>query len=262
MFPGLLLASLYAVYVAVLTFFKPEYGPPVSEEERSETSVGEVVIMLLKMAIPPILLIVGVLGSIFAGWATPTEAAAIGAFITLVLVIVYRKFSWRMLQEAVSATARTTSMVLFVIVGAVGFTGVFIAIDGQEIVTSFLAGTGLGRWGLFVLMMAIVFVLGMFIDWLGIVLICLPIFLPIAKELGFEPLWFVTMIAVVLQTSFLTPPFGYALFYLEGVAPPGVTIGHIYRGIVPFVILILVGALLCILFPPIITWLPTTLFGK
>lgn len=261
-FPGLLLASLYAVYVAVLTFFKPEYGPPVSEEERSETSVGEVVIMLLKMAIPPILLIVGVLGSIFAGWATPTEAAAIGAFITLVLVIVYRKFSWRMLQEAVSATARTTSMVLFVIVGAVGFTGVFIAIDGQEIVTSFLAGTGLGRWGLFVLMMAIVFVLGMFIDWLGIVLICLPIFLPIAKELGFEPLWFVTMIAVVLQTSFLTPPFGYALFYLEGVAPPGVTIGHIYRGIVPFVILILVGALLCVLFPPIITWLPTTLFGK
>jgi len=261
-FPGLLLAALYAAYVAIVTFLKPEYGPAVSKEELSEVSVREVAVMLLKMTIPPLVLIVGVLGSIFTGWATPTEAAAIGAFITLAMVVVYGKFSWRMLQEAVSATARTSSMVLFVIVGAVGFTGVFIAIDGQEIVSSFIAGTGLGRWGLFILMMAIVFVLGMFIDWLGIVLICLPIFLPIAKDLGFDPLWFVTMIAVVLQSSFLTPPFGYALFYLDGVAPREINLGHIYRGIVPFVILIVVGTVLCATYPAIITWLPGVLFEK
>ncbi|MFA7505362.1 MAG: TRAP transporter large permease subunit [Burkholderiaceae bacterium] len=262
LFPGLLLAGLYAVYVAVVTFLKPEYGPPVSEAELSEVSVREIVVMVLKMTIPPLLLIIGVLGSIFTGWATPTEAAAIGALITLILVVVYGKFSWRMLQDAVSATARTSSMVLFVVVGAVGFTGVFIAIDGQHIVSSYLAGTGLGRWGLFILMMAIVFVLGMFIDWLGIVLICLPIFLPIANELGFEPLWFVTMIAVVLQTSFLTPPFGYALFYLQGVAPSEINLGHIYRGVVPFVVLIVIGTLLCAMFPGIITWLPGVIFGS
>lgn len=261
-FPGLLLAALYTVYVAVVTLLNPEYGPRVSDEELSEVSVREIVVMILKMTLPPLLLIIGVLGSIFTGWATPTEAAAIGAMITLVLVVLYGKFSWRMLQEAVSATARTSSMVLFVVVGAVGFTGVFIAIDGQNIVSTFLAGTGLGRWGLFVLMMVAVFVLGMFIDWLGIVLICLPIFLPVAKELGFEPLWFVTMIAVVLQTSFLTPPFGYALFYLQGVAPNGIKLGHIYRGVVPFVILIVLGTTLCAVFPGIITWLPGVLFEK
>lgn len=260
--PGLLLAALYAVYSAVVTFVRPDLGPPVSEAELGETSRGEIAVMLVKMAVPPILLIVGVLGSIFAGWATTTEAASIGAFLTFLMVIAYGRFSWPMLQEAVSATARTTSMVLFVVVGATAFTGVFVAIGGTRIVSSFLDGMGLGPWGLFVVMMLIVFILGMFLDWLGIVLICLPIFLPIATQAGFDPLWFVMMIAIVLQTSFLTPPFGYALFYLEGVAPPGVTMGHIYRGVVPFILLIIVGATLCAVFPQIVTWLPTLIFSR
>lgn len=260
--PGLLLAGLYALYAAVLTFFKPELGPPVSEEELGETSRKEIHKLLLKMAVPPLLLILGVLGSIFAGVATTTEAASIGAFITLLMVIAYGKFSLRMLQEAVAATARTTSMVLFVVVGATAFTGVFVSIGGVDIVEGFLEGLGLGPWGLFAVMMVAVFVLGMFLDWLGIVLICLPIFLPIATANGFDPLWFVMMIAIVLQTSFLTPPFGYALFYLEGVAPPGVEMGHIYRGVIPFILLIIVGAMLCMVFPQIITWLPTLIFSR
>lgn len=260
--PGLLLAGLYAVYCAILTFVRPDLGPPVSEEELGRTSRGEIAMMLVKMAVPPILLIVGVLGSIFAGWATTTEAASIGAFLTFLMVIAYGHFSWSMLQEAVAATARTTSMVLFVVVGATAFTGVFIAIGGTDVVSDFLDGLGLGRWGIFLVMMLIVFVLGMFLDWLGIVLICLPIFLPIATANGFEPLWFVMMIAIVLQTSFLTPPFGYALFYLEAVAPPGVTLGHIYRGVIPFIFLILVGSTLCVIFPQIITWLPTLVFSR
>ena len=261
-FPGLMLATLYTIYTLGLAFLRPQYGPPVSKEELSEVSTREIVKLLLVVGVPPVLLIAGVLGTIFAGWATPTEAAAIGAFITFLMVIGYGKFSWKLMQEAVTATARTTSMVLMVVVGAVGFTGVFIALDGQEIVSSVLLSTGLGRWGLFVLMMFVVFVLGMFIDWLGIVLICLPIFLPIAKELQFEPLWFVTMIAVVLQTSFLTPPFGYALFYLDGVAPKGVTLQHIYRGIIPFVFLIVLGVVLCAVFPQLIMCLPNRFFGS
>lgn len=260
--PGLLLAALYALYVGVVTFFRPEYGPPVSEEELAQTDKREIMISLLKMAVPPIMLILGVLGSIFSGWATPTEAASIGAFLTLVMVVVYGKFSFSMLQDAVAATARTTSMVLFVVVGATAFTGVFIAIGGQQVVSGFLEGMGLGPWGIFLVMMLIVFVLGMFLDWLGIVLICLPIFLPISTSAGFEPLWFVTMIAIVLQTSFLTPPFGYALFYLEGVAPNEITLGHIYRGVIPFVFLIILGAILCSIFPQIITWLPSVIFAR
>lgn len=258
--PGLMLAVLYALYAGLLTFFRPDLGPPVSKEELSQTTTKEIWKSLLKMAVPPILLIFAVLGSIFYGWATPTEAASLGAFVTLLLVIAYGKFSFKMMQEAVISTARTTSMVLFVVVGATAFTGVFIAIDGQQVVSNFLEGLGLGRWGTFVVMMLIVFVMGMFIDWLGIVLICIPIFLPIANNLGFDPLWFVTMIALVLQTSFLTPPFGYALFYLDGVAPKEITIIAIYKGVMPFVILILVAIGISSFFPSVITWLPDALF--
>ncbi len=260
--PGLLLAGLYALYCGVLTFFRPDLGPPVSEDELGQTNRAEILKLVIKMAFPPIVLVIGVMGSIFAGWATTTEAASVGAFLTFLMVIAYGKFSWSMLQDAVSATARTTSMVLFVIVGATAFTGVFVAIGGTRIVSGYLDGLGLGPWGVFFLMMLIVFLLGMFLDWLGIVLICLPIFLPIATANGFEPLWFVMMTAIVLQTSFLTPPFGYALFYLEGVAPPGVTLGHIYRGVIPFIILIIIGSGLCIIFPQIITWLPTVIFSS
>lgn len=260
--PGLLLAGLYALYCGVLTFFRPDLGPAVSEDELGQTNRVDILKLLMKMAFPPILLIIGVLGSIFAGWATTTEAASVGAFLTFLMVIAYGKFSWSMLQAAVSATARTTSMVLFVIVGATAFTGVFVAIGGTRIVTGYLDGLGLGPWGIFFVMMLIVFLLGMFLDWLGIVLICLPIFLPIATANGFEPLWFVMMTAIVLQTSFLTPPFGYALFYLEGVAPPGVTLGHIYRGVMPFIILIIIGSGLCVIFPQIIIWLPTVIFSR
>lgn len=260
--PGLLLATLYAAYVIIITQVRPDWGPAASEDELNAVNKRGLLILLGKVAAPPILLIFGVLGSIFAGIATTTEAASIGAFLTLVLVVVYRKFSWKLLAEALYATAKTASMVLFVVVGATAFTGVFVAFGGTRIVSDFVNGLGLGAWPTFLIMMVIVFILGMFLDWLGIVLICLPIFLPIATSMGFDPLWFVMMIAIVLQTSFLTPPFGYALFYLEGVAPPEVTLMHIYRGVMPFVGLILFGTILCAVFPQIITWLPGVIFGR
>ncbi|GGB58926.1 C4-dicarboxylate ABC transporter [Tistrella bauzanensis] len=254
--PGLLLAVCYALYAGILCWIRPEYGPPVSPEERAQTSTGRLLLMLLKEVAPTMLLILGVLGSIFAGIATVTEAASIGALIALLIIIAYGRFNLRMLKVAVLETGVTTAMVMFVAIGATAFTGIFVAGGGMGVVQSFFNDLEIGRWGTFALLMFAVFIAGMFLDWLGVILICFPIFLPIAATLGFDKLWFVMMIAICLQTSFLTPPVGYALFYLKGVAPPGITTMHIYRGVVPFVLIILGVIGLCAVFPGIVTWLP------
>lgn len=257
--PGLILSGLYIGYILIKCHLNPLAGPPLSPEERAAVPMRTVGMMVLKSLVPPVLLITGVLGSIFAGIATPTEAAGVGAFIAFCMVIAYRKFSWRGLYEAVIVTARTTSMVIFVIVGAACFTGVFMGIGGGDVVENLIIGIGLGKWGTFIVMMVICFVLGCFIDWVGIVMITFPIFVPLAEKFGFDALWFVMAVAVMLQDSFLTPPFGYALFYLKGVAPPEIEIGHIYRGIHAFWILMEVGLVICILIPGTFTWLPSLL---
>ena len=258
--PGLLLGLTYALYAAIRSYINPSLGPPMSAAEREDVAYGQLLKMVVTLVIPPLLLILGVLGSIFAGIATATEAASIGAFLSLILVIVYGKFSWSGLYTSVLETGKVTAMVLFIAVGATSFTGVFVAGGGIDVMGHALGGLGLERWGTFVVMMLIVFVLGMFLDWLGIVLISFPLFLPMAAGFGFDKLWFVLMIAIVLQTSFLTPPFGYALFYLKGVAPEGVETSHIYRGVVPFIALILAVAALCAVEPDIVLWLPNRLF--
>lgn len=257
--PGLLLAILYLGYIAVRCFLNPKLGPPISKEERGQVTAIQIFWMVMKSLVPPMILIMGVLGSLFTGIATPTEASGVGAFLAFLMVIAYRKFTWKGLQSAVIKTAKTNTMVIFLLCGATCFTGVFLGIGGGDVVTDFVLGMGLGKWGTYWVMMGIVFVLGMFIDWIGIILICFPLFLPIAKELGFDQVWFVIMMAVNLQASFLTPPFGYALFYLRGIAPLGVELGHIYRGIVPFVVLMLIGLALCTVFPQIVMWLPALL---
>jgi tripartite ATP-independent transporter DctM subunit len=257
--PGLILSTLYLGYILVACMVKPEWGPTLSAEERAAVPFSKVMLMCLKSLIPPVVLILGVLGSLFAGIATPTEASGVGCFISFLMVLAYRKYTHKGFLQAIQNTARVTSMVIIILVGATCFTGVFLGTGGGDVVTDFVMGLGLGKWGIYFVMMLIVFVLGMFLDWLGIVLICFPIFLPIAEQLGFDKLWFVTMIAINLQTSFLSPPFGYALFYLAGIAPPGITIGHIYRGIVPFIGLMLIGLVICTLFPQTILWLPSVL---
>jgi len=200
-----------------------------------------------------------VLGSIFFGIATPTEAAGVGAFLSFIMVLAYGKFTWRGLYNAVMQTAKTNTMVIMILCGATCFTGIFLGVGGGDVVTDFVLGLGLGKWGTFWVMMAIVLILGMFIDWIGIVLICFPLFLPIAKQLGFDPIWFVIMIAVNLQASFLTPPFGYALFYIKGVDPEHIDIRKVYKGVVPFVVLMVIGLLICAAFPDAIMWLPNLL---
>ncbi len=257
--PGIILSFLYIGYILVRCFFRPQDGPPLTREERDAVSGKQLIFMVMKSLVPPMILILGVLGSIFAGIATPTEAAGVGAFLAFMMTLVYGKFSWRGLYNAVINTAKTSSMVIIILVGAGCFAGVFMGSGGGMVVKSFIFAFGFGKWGTFVVMMVLLFFLGMFLDWIGIIMICFPLFLPIAQELGFDMVWFVVTIAVMLQDSFLTPPFGYALFYLKGVAPPEVSTGDIYWGAFPFWRLMELGLIAVILWPESILFLANTL---
>ncbi|WP_108447460.1 TRAP transporter large permease [Halomonas denitrificans] len=259
--PGLLLGAMYALYVLVICHLKPEYGPLVPAEERAEVSTGELLKMLGKYVLPPMALILGVLGSLFTGIATATEASAIGVFIAFLLFLIFgdRKAStcYRTLIEA----SKTTTMVMLVLVGATAFTGVFSIGGGMEVIHEVVMAMPGGTTGALILMLFLVFILGMFLDWTGIVLLSFPIMLPIVESMGIDVLWFVVMVAVVLQTSFLTPPFGYALFYLKGVAPKGVETLDLYKAVIPFVALIVLACLLMAVFPSLVTGLPSLLIG-
>jgi tripartite ATP-independent transporter DctM subunit len=257
--PGLLLSGLYCVYVLVRCGLNPKLGPPIPLEERNAT-VAQKVAMTMKSFVPPFGLILVVMGTILAGVATPTEAAALGCAGALVLAIGYRKLSWSVISHASVATARTTAMIMALFIGGKLFSTVFLFMGGGDVVSDFLLGME-NRYIVLAIMMAVVFILGMFIDWAAILLVTVPIFTPIAADLGFNPLVFAMLMNINLQTSFLTPPFGYALFYFKGVAPPEYTMGDVYRGIIPFVIIQLIGLLCCITFPEIITYLPGVFFG-
>lgn len=255
--PGVVLGGLYFTYVLARTHFNPKLGPALSVEERAAIPVRERLRLVSVNMVPPLALIFGVLGSIWLGVATPTEASGVGALIALMLMIVYRQFTWRKLADSVWTATRTHCMVMAIILGASIFTAVFIGLGGGQVVTDLVMSVDfLGKWAVFGVMMIIVFILGFLVDWIGIVYITFPIFLPIAAHLGFDTLWFVIMMAVNLQMSFLTPPVGYALFYLKGTVPKGITLNDIYRGIIPFVALQLIGLSVTVFFPPLATWLP------
>lgn len=255
--PGLLLSLCYIIYVMVICHIHPDWGPAMSAEELAEMPLKKRITGSLVNLVPPLLLIIAVLGSIFGGVATPTEAAGVGAFFALALAIAYKQFSWKMMQDSLIDTAKTTAMVFIILFGAAAFTGVFLSLDGDKIIANMVMNMGIGKWGAFTIMMTIVFVLGCFIDWLGIVMIVFPIFLPIMDLFGIDRLWLVAVTAVMLQTCFMTPPFGFALFYIKGIVPENVKIGEIYRGVIPFILIIAVVVVLCTVFPGIVTWLPT-----
>jgi tripartite ATP-independent transporter DctM subunit len=257
--PGLLLSGLYCAYVLLRCGINPKLGPPIPVEERTAT-VAQKVGMTVKSFVPPFGLILVVMGTILAGVATPTEAAALGCVGALILAIGYRKLTWDVISHASISTARTTAMIMALFIGGKLFSTVFLFMGGGDVVSDFLLGME-NRYVVLAIMMAVVFILGMFIDWAAILLVTVPIFTPIAADLGFNPLVFAMLMNINLQTSFLTPPFGYALFYFKGVAPPEYTMGDVYRGIIPFVIIQIIGLLCCISFPQIITYLPGVFFG-
>jgi tripartite ATP-independent transporter DctM subunit len=258
--PGVLLAALYIAYIAVRCGINPSDGPPLAKQERVHTVAHKVKIFMTSL-FPAVVLVIVVLGSILAGVATPTEAAGMGCAGAVLLAIGYRKFTWKAIYNASWSTFLTTSMVMTLFLGGNAFQAIFMGLGGGDAVTRLLIGSEVGPYGVLFIMMGIVFFLGMFIDWLGILLIVIPIFVPVAMELGFNQIWFATLICVNLQMAFLTPPFGYSLFYLRGIAPPEMSIVHIYKGAVPFIALQWVGLILCILFPDIILWLPRAAFG-
>jgi len=261
-FPGLILSGLYLVYTFVRCTINPSLGPPISKEEAGKWTTKQKWSMTLKSLIPPLALILIVMGTILAGVATATEAAGLGAFGAFFLALINRALTWDVIKKASHATLKTTAMVMLLFIGGTFFSSVFLGMGGGDVVADLLTGSGMNRWLVLVIMMFIVFVLGMFIDWVAILLVTVPIFMPIAMDLGFDPLWFAMLMCVNLQTSFLTPPFGYALFYFAGVAPKGYTMMHIYRGIIPFVILQLVGFSLIFVFPALATYLPDLFFSR
>jgi tripartite ATP-independent transporter DctM subunit len=260
----LLLALLYLVYIYVRTRMNPELAPALPDD------VGPVgrkamTIMVFRSFIPPILLIMFVLGSIFAGWATPTEAAGVGALGAVLLALANRKLNFKVLKDVSERSALTIAMIFGIFIGATCFSYVYRSLGGDDLVHQFVAHMGLTSWGLLFLMMGMVFVLGFFFDWIEITLIVLPLFAPMMRTMDFGdhiPFavdivpWIAILLAVNLQTSFLTPPFGFALFYMKGVAPATVKMQQIYRGIIPFVSLQLLGLGAVIIFPALALWLP------
>ncbi|PMR72127.1 TRAP transporter large permease, partial [Billgrantia endophytica] len=259
--PGLLLGAMYALYVLVICHLKPSYGPPVAVEERAEYSTGQLMMMLVKYVLPPMSLILGVLGALFTGIATATEASAIGVLIAFLLFMIFGDRRIGTCFRTMIDASKTTTMVMLVLVGATAFTGVFSRGGGMTVINDLVMAMPGGTIGALIFMFALVFVLGMFLDWTGIVLLSFPIMLPIINQMGIDVLWFVVMVAVVLQTSFLTPPFGYALFYMKGVSPKGVEIVDLYKAVVPFVALILLACVLMAFFPWLITGLPSIMLG-
>jgi tripartite ATP-independent transporter DctM subunit len=270
-FPGLLLSGLYVSYVLVRCYINPKLGPALPVEERVS---GREKLRLLKNTIAPILLIVLVLGIIFVGIATPVEAAGIGTFGALFVSALHRRLNWPNIQEAAIATLKATAMVMWIFFGATMFVGFFIVKGGQTFVAESILGTGLPPYGILMLMMAILFILGMFLDWVGILLLTVPIFLPIMKSLPWAgvfgipgvrpedvPLWYGVIFMVNMQMAFLSPPFGYSLFYLKSVAPPQITMATIFKAAVNFMVLQWIGVGLCIVFPQIILWLPSIVYS-
>lgn len=260
MVPGILLGLLYAGYVAVIARLRPELAPSVEPEEK--VGRGELLRLLAIEAAPPLVLILGILGSLLAGIATATEASAIGAALALAIVILRGRFTLATFYGALKETGRTSAMILFIVIGATAFTGVFNITGGLRAVQEIIRGLDMEPWMLIAMMMVIVFLLGAFLDWTGIVLLSFPLFLPIVQEMDVSLLWFVVLMAVVLQTSFLTPPFGYALFYLRAIAPRSVATGDILIGVLPFIALIVMMCLLVALVPSLVTWLPGVLYGN
>lgn len=262
--PGILLCALYILYIGIRCGLNPDLGPAMPVEERRAVPLKKKMILLLTSLLPPVLLILSVLGTIFFGIAAPTEAAAMGAVGAVILALIYRTLTLKVIWEAAFRTVHTTAMALFIAISANIFTGMFIGLGCGDVLTALITNVPFGRWGSFVAIQVIILIMGMFIDWIGILLLFVPLITPIGDALGFDRLWFAMCAIVNLQFSFMTPPFAYAIFLLKGIAPPemGIDTNTIIRGVLPFVGMIAIGLTLMIIFPDIILWLPNLMIKR
>ncbi|HSN73231.1 MAG TPA: TRAP transporter large permease subunit [Steroidobacteraceae bacterium] len=259
--PGLMLVGLYVTYLVAVAFVQPHRMPPVVESARGDGPDGRLFVRTVKALVAPLGLMIAVLGSIVGGFATPTEAAAVGALGALLLAIARRQLTLVRLREVMQGTVRLSSMVFLVLIGASLFSLVFRGLGGDDVVHRMLEALPGGVVGAMVAVMLLMFILGFVLDFIEITYVVVPVVGPVLLAMGVDPIWLGVMIAVNLQTSFLTPPFGFALFYLRGVAPPEVSTGQIYRGAMPFVALQLIALALLAWQPGIVTWLPSLLYG-
>jgi len=251
--PGMVISLIFISYIAVKCYFKPEMGPPISDTEKVDLKEK---MASLKAVILPLVLIVIVLGFIYMGITTPTEAAGIGAFGAFICVLIYRRFSWKVLRSSLIETLRVTAMCGWIILGAKLFTHVYTAMGASDMVQGFILGHGMNKWTVLIMTQLILLVLGMFMDPIGIMMICVPIFVPIMKSFDFNIVWFGVLFTINLEMSYITPPFGVNLFYMKSIVPKYITMLDIYKAIIPFVVLEAIALVVIILFPQLSLWLP------
>lgn len=253
--PGLLLAGLYSIYIVIRAWLQREWAPAVPKEMRVVSLTEK--INRLRGVILPTFLILAVMGSIYGGLATVSEAAGVGAIGAMIAAAVRRKFNWRNLRLALFDSMKAVGMLLWIAFSAYAFVGVYLHAGGSEYIKEVLLGTGLGRWGILAITQLLLIILGMFMDWVGILFLAVPVVLPIVVSLGFDPIWFGVLFCVNMQIAYLSPPFGYAMFYLKVVAPPEISMTDLYRAVFPFMGMQLLGLGLIMAFPQIVLWLPS-----
>ncbi|MDE0759789.1 MAG: TRAP transporter large permease subunit [Pseudomonadales bacterium] len=253
LFPGLLLGAMFVVYIVTIAYLRPELAPAA---DKLETISGKLIVKVLVSIFPPVILILAVLGSIFFGVATPTEAAGVGAFGAMLLAWANGQLNRAVLREVVVETTKTTGFIFAIFIGATAFSLVLRGLGGDQLIADALLGLPFESHGIIIVILLVTFLLGFFLDWIEITLIVLPLVSPVVADLGFNLIWFTVLFAVCLQTAFLTPPVGFAIFYLKGVAPPEISVATIYRGVTPFILLQLIGLVLIYVFSDLVLWLP------
>ena len=255
-FPGLMLLVLVSSYIAIRCYFQPRLGPALPREERGDWNRK---IAALKAVILPIGIVFMVLGSIIGGVTTPTEAAAMGVLGAIISALVYRQFSWGLMKEAAMRTLRLTGMIMWILFGAYCFSAAYHGMGANQLMENLMQHIPGGPWGTIIFIQFIIFLLAMVLDPAGIMMITVPVFLPIVKAHGFDPLWFGILFVINMEIGYMTPPFGFNLFYLKGIVPPDITMGDIYRSVIPYTLVESVGLALVMFFPQIAIWLPNKL---
>jgi tripartite ATP-independent transporter DctM subunit len=259
--PGLIMAGSYILYILVLCTIYPKAGPRIPAHAEGEVDLTEKLKITGYALVPPLCMIFAVLGSIMLGWAAPTEAAAIGAAGAVLLALFYGRFSFATLHEAIMKTLTITTMIMTILLAGNMMTGAFVGSGGIAVTQQLVAHLSLGPWGILMIVLLLAFIAGFFLDWISICLILVPIFAPLLKGAGVDMVWFCILFLVVIQTSYLSPPMAPAIFYFRAISPPEITTMHMYRGVIPFIVLQVITLAICLIFPGTITWLPKTLLG-
>jgi len=267
-FPGLVLSALYILYILGLCILRPSVAPRV-EPSDDDPDFATKLVITFKALVPPVLMIFAVLGSIMLGWAAPTEAAALGALGAFILTLAYGQFTWKVFIETITKTLTVTAMIMLILLGGSIFTGVFVGSGGMGVMRDLIETVNFGPWELLILFLLLIFIAGFFLEWISILLIFVPLFMPFIRDAWastgygsyFDPVWFCMLLLIMIQSSYLTPPMAPAIFYLRGIAPAEITLKDMYRGVVPFLVIQVIALAIVMAFPQLALWLPQQLLG-